>query len=55
MTGTTIATLVMMILLPATALRVVHLVIIALPLTHLGVPAHLTILAPPTVALGVTS
>lgn len=55
MTGTTIATLVMMILLPVTALRVVHPVITALPLIHLGVPAHLTILAPLTVALGATS
>ena len=55
MTGTTIATLVMMILRPATALLVVHPVITALPLIHLGVPAHLTILAPLTVAPGVTS
>ena len=55
MTGTTIATLAMMILLPSTALRVVHPVITALPLIHLGVPAHLTILAPLTVALGATS
>lgn len=55
MTGTTIATLVMMILPPVTALRVVHLVITALRLTLLGVPVHLTTLAPLTVALGATS
>ena len=55
MTGTTIATLVMMILRPATALLVVHLAITALPLIHLGVPVHLMTLVPLTVALGVTS
>lgn len=55
MTGTTIATLATMILLPATALLVVHLAITALRLTLLGVPVHLTTLAPLTVAPGATS
>lgn len=55
MTGTTIATLAMMILLPATALLAVHLAITALRLIPLGVPVLLTILAPLTVAPGATS
>lgn len=53
-TGTRIATLAMMILLPATALLVVRLAIIALRLIPLGVPVHLTILVPLTVAPGAT-
>lgn len=55
MTGTRIATLAMMILLPATALLVVRLAIIALRPIPLGVPVHLTTLAPLTAAPGATS
>lgn len=54
-TGTRIATLAMMILLPSTALLVVHRAITALRLIPLGVPVRLMTLVPLTVALGVTS